>query len=114
MSIVKKLCEITETDHPLLNDVKIRTLYSKRDDGGELTCFIVRCMKGSEIEEHVHINETDLIYVLKGRARMWIEDKGSFIVEPGVFVVVSKGLKHRTYNVEEELIIYDVFIPPMF
>ena len=36
------------------------------------------------------------------------------VVIPGVFVVVPKGLRHRTYNVEEELLIYDVFTPPMF
>jgi mannose-6-phosphate isomerase-like protein (cupin superfamily) len=45
---------------------------------------------------------------------MWIEDRGSFQIESGVFVVVPKGLKHRTYNVKEELLIYDVFTPAMF
>ena len=54
------------------------------------------------------------IFVLKGKATMWIEDRGSFPLEPGVFVVVPKGLKHRTYDVVEELHIYDVFSPPMF
>jgi mannose-6-phosphate isomerase-like protein (cupin superfamily) len=45
---------------------------------------------------------------------MWIEDIGSFTLESGVFVVVPKGLKHRTYNVKEELLLYDVFTPAMF
>ena len=69
---------------------------------------------GSEIEEHVHSRETDIIYVLQGRAFMWVEDRGEFKLEPGVFVVVPKGLRHRTYNVEEDLLIYDVFSPAMF
>ena len=114
MSIIRNKDSVQETKHPFLANVGMKTLYSKRDDEAEVTCFIVRCSVGSEIEEHVHPDETDIIYVLKGKARMWIEDRGEFILEPGVFVVVPKGLRHRTYNVEEELHIYDVFTPPMF
>jgi mannose-6-phosphate isomerase-like protein (cupin superfamily) len=114
MSIIKNLDQVTETRHPFLENVGMRTLYSKRDDEGEATCFVIRCVVGSEIEEHVHHDEVDIIFVLKGKATMWIEDRGSFSLEPGVFVVVPKGLRHRTYDVKEELLIYDIFIPPMF
>ena len=114
MSIVRTLNQVSETPHPFLKNVGMRTLYSERDDGGDITCFVVKCSVGSEIEEHVHPDESDIIYVLQGRATMWIEDRGDFTLEPGVFVVVPKGLKHRTYDVEEELLIYDVFSPPMF
>ena len=114
MSIVRRLDSVTETAHPFLENVAMRTLYSKRDDGADITCFVVRCAVGSEIEEHVHRDEADIIYILRGRATMWVEDRGSFPLEPGVFVVVPKGLRHRTYGVREELIIYDVFTPPMF
>ena len=114
MSIVRNLESTTETAHPFLADVEMKTLYSKRDDGGEITCFEVRCSVSSEIEEHVHQDEADIIYVLKGKATMWVEDRGSFPLEPGVFVVVPKGVRHRTYDIVEELHIYDVFSPPMF
>ncbi len=114
MSIVKRLDSVQETAHPFLENVGMRPLYSKRDDDAEITCFVVRCAVGSEIQEHVHQDEADIIYVLQGRATMWIEDRESFPLEPGVFVVVPKGLRHRTYEVEEELVIYDVFTPPMF
>ena len=114
MSIVRRLDSVTETAHPFLENVGMKTLYSKRDDGADVTCFVVRCAVGSEIEEHVHQKETDIIQVLQGKAMMWVEDRGEFILESGVFVVVPKGLRHRTYDVEEELLIYDVFTPPMF
>ncbi len=114
MSIVRKLETVQETPHPFLENVGMRTLYSKRDDDAEITCFVVRCKAGSEIEEHLHPEETDIIYVLRGKATMWIEDWGSFPLEAGVFVVVPKGLRHRTFDVVEELLIYDVFTPPMF
>lgn len=114
MSIVRRLNETEETAHPFLADIGMRTLYSKREDDGCVTCFVVKCSVGSEIEEHAHSDETDIIYVLKGKATMWIEDRGSFPLLSGVFVAVPKGLRHRTYDVEEELLIYDVFSPPMF
>lgn len=114
MSIVHKLDSMRETPHPFLKNVGMKTLYSKREDDADVTCFVVRCKVGSEIEEHVHPDEADIILVLKGKATMWIEGRGDFLLEPGVFVVVPKGLRHRTYDVEEELHIYDVFTPPMF
>ena len=114
MSIVRKLSQVEETAHPFLENVGMRTLYSRRGDGGEVTCFVVRCKVGAEIEEHVHPEEEDIIYVLQGRATMWIEDRESFPLESGVFVVVPRGLRHRTFDVVEELLIYDVFSPPMF
>ena len=114
MSIVRSLAETNETAHPFLANVGMKTLYSHRDDDAPITCFVVRCKVGSEIEEHVHPDESDIIYVLTGKATMWIEDRGEFQLEPGVFAVVPKGLKHRTFNVVEELLIYDVFYPAMF
>lgn len=114
MSIVKTIEIVKETPHPFLKSVGMKTLYTKRDNEANVTCFIVRCQVGAEIEEHIHHKETDIIYVLSGLATMWIEDRGSFTLESGVFVVVPKGLKHRTYNVKEELLLYDVFTPAMF
>jgi len=114
MTIVRSLGDVPESPHPFLKGVNMRVLYSRRDVGGDLTCFVVRCAAGSEIEEHVHEEETDVIYVLRGRATMWVEDRGMFPLRPGVFVVVPKGLRHRTFDVEEELVVYDVFTPPMF
>ena len=78
MSIVRILAETPETSHPFLADVGMRTLYSHRDDDAAITCFVVRCNVGSEIEEHVHPDEADIIYVLQGKATMWIEDRGEF------------------------------------
>ena len=45
---------------------------------------------------------------------MWIEGLEEFKLEPGTFVYVPKGRRHRTYDVKKDLLIYDVFSPPMF
>ena len=52
-----------------------------------------------------------ILYPLRGRAEMYVEQTGTFALEPGVVVRVPKGAKHRIFNVTEELIIYDVFHP---
>jgi hypothetical protein len=74
MSILRKLKETDETAHPFLANVGMRTLYYRRDDGGEITCFVVRCNVGAEIEEHVHPLETDIIYA---RASWYLKDSGT-------------------------------------
>jgi quercetin dioxygenase-like cupin family protein len=107
-------CSLPMEPHPFLKGVSMRTLYSKRDDGVEMTCILVRCPKGSEIEEHVHPIQDDLIYVLEGEATMWIEGEGELPLTPGTFIVVPKGVLHKTFNVKKSLLIYDTFSPPIF
>jgi len=114
MSKVKHIRELSEEPHPFLKNVMMKTLLSQRDDGANVTCILVRCLKGVEIEEHVHPEQDDIIYVLEGRATMWIEGQGEFPLMLGTFVVVSRGMRHRTFDVMEDLLIYDTFSPPMF
>jgi len=106
--------ETPEEPHPFLKGVKMRTLLSRRDDGADATCFIVSSPAGSEIEEHVHPEQDDIIYVLEGEATMWIEGEGAFPLTRGTFVAVSRGRRHRTYDIVEDLVILDTFVPPMF
>ena len=66
MGLVRRADEVPEEPHPFLKGVKMRTLLSRRDDGADFTCILVRCSRGSEIEEHVHPDQEDIIYVLEG------------------------------------------------
>ena len=49
MGIVKRVDEIADERHPFLKGVTMKTLLSRRDDGVDTTCIIVRCPRGSEI-----------------------------------------------------------------
>lgn len=113
MNIVRHIDEIPEEPHPFLKSVTMKTLLSKQDDDANTTCIVVCCPSGSEIEEHIHEEQDDLIYVLKGKATMWIEDLGDFRLSPGTFVAVRRGKRHKTFAVEEDLIIFDTFTPPI-
>jgi quercetin dioxygenase-like cupin family protein len=114
MGIVKRVNEIPDEPHPFLKGVIMKNLLSKRDDGADATCIFVRCPRGSEVEDHTHPEQDDIIYVLEGEATMWIEGLEEFKLKLGTFVSVPKGKRHKTYNVKKDLLIYDVFSPPIF
>jgi mannose-6-phosphate isomerase-like protein (cupin superfamily) len=114
MNSPKLIWEIQEVSHPFLNNLKIRILLSQRDIGARATCFIVSCPIGVEIEEHTHGEQDDIMFVIEGEAIMWIEGVGEFPLTLGTFVAVSKGKRHRTFNVGKNLLIYNVLTPTLF
>jgi mannose-6-phosphate isomerase-like protein (cupin superfamily) len=72
--------------------------------------MLVYAPVGTEIEKHTHECD-DIIYVVKGRAKMWIEGVGDFPMIEGTFIRVPKGTEHRPHDIEEDLTVYDVFYP---
>ncbi|MCG6973848.1 MAG: cupin domain-containing protein, partial [Desulfobacterales bacterium] len=62
---------------------------------------------------HIHDKQDDILYPLKGKAVMWVEDVGEFTLEPGLIVRVPQGKKHKITDVVEELLVYDVFSPAL-
>jgi quercetin dioxygenase-like cupin family protein len=79
-----------------------------------VTCFLVKIPKGKEIPEHIHQTQEDILFLLSGKGKMWIEGFGDFAIEKGTFIRVPKNTKHRIYDVTEEILNYDVFQPPLF
>lgn len=103
--------EVKWEPHPQLKDAKVAYLLSKRDENVDLTCFLVHVPAGTKVEKHIHENSDDIIYVLKGRAKMWIDGMGHLPMVEGTFIRVPKGVLHQPYDIEEDLIAYDVFYP---
>lgn len=99
--------------HPIAEGVLIKPLISKKNENVNATCMLVQIPKGKEVQEHIHQEQDDILYPLKGKATMWVEGSGSFSLEPGVIVRVPKGVKHKIIEIEEDLMIYDVFCPAL-
>jgi quercetin dioxygenase-like cupin family protein len=114
MEICKKLDDMAWRPHPLVKEVSVKPLVTKGEDGLDVTCMLVRIPPGSDIPEHVHEEQADILYPLQGRAQMQVEGQGTFDLEPGMIVRVPKNTKHRIFDVTEELLIYDVFQPATF
>ena len=97
--------------HPQLSNAKVAYLLSNRDEKAELTCLLVNLPKGTQVEKHIHENSDDIIYVIKGKAKMWIEGVGDVPMVKGAFLRIPKGLPHQPREIEEDLMVYDVFHP---
>jgi quercetin dioxygenase-like cupin family protein len=97
--------------HPTAKGVIIKPLISKKVNGVDLTCMLVKVRKGLEVPEHIHEDQDDILYPLEGKAVMWVDGSGSFPLMPGVIVLVPRGKKHKIADVSDDLLIYDVFYP---
>jgi quercetin dioxygenase-like cupin family protein len=114
MEICKTVADISWHPHPLFKDVSIRPLVTKKEDGLNVTCMLVRVPAGKKIPEHIHEEQVDILYPLQGKAEMYVDGAGTFPLNPGKVVRVPKNTKHYIFNVAEELLIYDVFQPAIF
>jgi len=103
--------DLSWQDHPLALGVSIKPLISREHDGIDLTCMLVLIPRGREVPTHVHQDQDDIIYPIKGRARMWIDGDGSFDLVPGLVVRVPRGTSHKIDQVTDDVLLYDVFFP---
>ncbi len=110
-SKVLKPSEINWEPHPQLANAKVAYLLSQRDDKADLTCLLVHLPAGTEVEKHTHDNSDDIVYVVKGKGKMWIEEVGDVPMVEGTFIRIPKGVLHQPHDVEEDLVVYDVFYP---
>jgi len=78
--------------HPQLAKAKVAYLLSKRDENADLTCLLVSLPVGIEVERHIHENSDDIIYVIKGKAKMWIDQVGDVPMVEGSFIRIPKGV----------------------
>lgn len=90
-----------------------KILISKKEHKVDVTCMLVRIPRGIEIPEHIHDAQDDIIYVLQGKFKLWAEGT-EYDAEKGTLLRVPKGVKHKVYDVQEDTLLYDVFVPATF
>ena len=96
--------------HPQLANAKVAYLLSHRDENTDLTCLLVRLPVGTQVEKHTHECD-DIIYVLEGKCKLWVDGIGDVPMVKGTFVRVPKGVLHQPHDIEEDFVAYDVFYP---
>ena len=111
MEISTSVDSLSWVPHPIADRVEIKPLVTKKDDGLDVTCVLVKVPVGIDIPEHIHETQTDILYPLQGKAEMYVEGAGNLQLKPGMVVRVPMGAKHKIFNVTEALLIYDVFQP---
>lgn len=111
MKAYRLVDSISWVPHPTAPGVEIKPMISKKEHDLNLTCMLVHVPIGQEVPEHIHEQQDDILYPLKGKAIMWVDGTGEFALEPGILVRVPAGTKHKIAHVTEDLVIYDVFCP---
>jgi len=103
--------EIKWDPHPQLPQIKVAYLLSHRDDDIGITCALVNLPVGAQVEKHFHENSDDIVYVVRGKAKMWIDGVGDVPMIEGGFLRIPKGVRHQPHDIEEDVIAYDVWYP---
>ena len=112
MKIIVKEKEKAWISHPTAKGVKIKILISKEEHEENVKCMLVKIAKGLEVPIHAHIYESDILYPLSGKFKIWVDGIGEFEVNKGMVVRIPKGIKHKIYDVQEDTLIYDIFSQP--
>ena len=97
--------------HPQLPKIKVAHLLTNRDDDISITCALVHLPVGAEVEKHFHESSDDIIYVVRGKPKMWIEGAGDVPMIEGGFLRIPKGVWHQPHDIVEDVIAYDVWYP---
>jgi quercetin dioxygenase-like cupin family protein len=105
--------EIRWEPHPQLKAAKVGYLLSKRDENADLTCLLVHLPVGTEVEKHTHDESDDIIYVVKGKATMWIDQVGDVPMVEGAFIRIPKGVLHQPHHIEEDVLAFDIYYPAL-
>ena len=98
--------------HPSADNVSIKKIVSTERFGAESPSIVmVKVPVGEEVPEHVHETSEDILFILSGKATMWIDRIGELPLQKGTLVRVPRNRTHRIFNVSDDLVIYDVFSP---
>ncbi|MCH3910061.1 MAG: cupin domain-containing protein [Bacilli bacterium] len=77
------------------------SVYAKMQDDGKVKIMLARLPKGSSIGLHTHVDSSEIIYAIKGRADFILNgEKGHF--KAGEVHYCPKGGSHTMWNPYEE------------
>ena len=105
--------EMDWQDHPFFKDLMVKKLLTNEKDGVDLTVVMVKVKKGSIIPEHVH-EQDDIVYHLEGTCNMWVENEGVFTLKPGSFMRIPAGIKHQPQDINEDILVFDIYLPHLY
>ena len=110
-STFKFLKEENWKPHPLVKESVINLVLSKAENDADITCMFGKVPKGTDIPEHFHELSNDIMVPLEGKAKIWVNGAGEFEMRKGVIINIPKGVKHRVFDVEEDLLVFVIYTP---
>jgi quercetin dioxygenase-like cupin family protein len=113
--MIKKIevLQLPWQEHPVFKDLRIKKLLTHEMDNVDLSIVMVKVKRGAQIPAHVH-DQDDIVYHLKGKGKMWIDGEGDFDVTAGSFIRIPAGVQHQPHDIEEDMLVFDIYFPHLF
>jgi mannose-6-phosphate isomerase-like protein (cupin superfamily) len=99
--------QLTWVPHAKFPGVRVAWLMQKSRSDAVPDCALVQMSDRAEVPEHVHARESDILYVLGGRATMWIAGVGDVALSKGNFLRIPPGVAHRPHSFEDNFTAFD-------
>ena len=114
-AMIRKLevLQLPWKEHPVFKDLRIKKLLTHEMDNVDLSIVMVKVKRGAQIPAHVH-DQDDIVYHLKGKGKMWVDGEGDFEVTAGTFIRIPAGVKHQPHDIEEDMLVFDIYFPHLF
>jgi mannose-6-phosphate isomerase-like protein (cupin superfamily) len=102
-------------------DAGLRTYFEYRDlgmvepTGGRVRAHVIRPVNGCQPSDtHYHTLDFQMVYVLKGWARVWFDGIGEVRFEPGSCMYQQPGIVHKVLEYSDDYTVIEITIPADF
>lgn len=92
---------VTAAKAPFENPKRTAYVYFDTDNGATMGAGVCEIPPASSNSNHVHEDEDEVIYVLKGRIRFQFPEK-SVTLCPFEAIYIPRGLEHQIFNDGDE------------
>ena len=96
--------------HPSIPKGRVATLVPGQE-GVTPVVALVELPAGISAEPHWHERADDVLYILRGAGKIWIENQGEVSLHEGCFLRIPAGVLHCPREIREALTIYNLWLP---
>jgi mannose-6-phosphate isomerase-like protein (cupin superfamily) len=102
-------------------DAGLRQYFEYRDLGvadataGRVRAHVIRPVNGCKPSDtHYHLLDCQVVYVLKGWARVWFEGAGEVRFKPGSCMYQRPGIVHKVLEYSDDYTVIEITMPADF
>jgi quercetin dioxygenase-like cupin family protein len=111
--LIEHISNLTAYSPPAHSGTVNRRLVA-REFGAGFEMVLGRVAPGGEASRHYHVEETQIIYILKGEAAVAFGDAPARRCGPGTVIRIPPGLAHEVATVgSETLEVIVLYAPPL-
>jgi uncharacterized RmlC-like cupin family protein len=95
---------------------KYRDLGMTEATGGKLMAQVIRPTKPCDGpgDQHYHVLDFQMVYVLRGWTRVWQEGVGEIRMEAGTCMYQTPGIEHRVLEYSDDYEVLEITVPADF